>query len=233
MAQAQLLAAYQQVRQQIADSLQAAERPADSLTCIAVSKQQPIEAIACLYEAGQRDFGENEPLALAAKAAALAPTHPGIRWHLLGTLQRNKLGKVLPWLHMIHSVDREPVLASLQRHAATHSPDVALPYCLQLNLAGEPQKSGCSVAELPLLLASASRYPHVHCCGLMIIPEQHADPRPAFEQLAQVLVQARQLPGGSNLRHLSMGMSSDFVAAIAAGATMVRIGRAIFGARGE
>lgn len=218
----------QTVLQRIQNAADAAGRPAPAL--LAVSKTQPAEAIACLASAGQRAFGENYVQEGAAKRAALAAAHPGLQWHLIGHLQSNKAAQAADTFDWVHSVDRPSVAAALARH---RSPPLGpLNVLVQVNVEGEAGKSGCRPDELPALAGQIATEPMLALRGLMSIPVPHADPeqrRPAFRRM-------RELFDGLAARHpgidtLSMGMSDDFAIAIAEGATLVRIGTALFGPR--
>lgn len=209
------------VRAAIAKAAAQARRSPDAVTLIAVSKMHPAEAAAVLIAAGQRDFGENRVQEAAAKWPALKAAHPETRLHLIGQLQSNKADEAVALFDAIHSVDRLSLVAALAKamHKSGRRPDCFL----QVNIGEEAQKGGCAVADLPALIAA--------CCdaalpmaGLMCIPPANAEPAPYFALLAK-LARDHALSG------LSMGMSDDFETAAAIGATHVRIGTALFGAR--
>jgi pyridoxal phosphate enzyme (YggS family) len=202
-----------------------------NIRLVAVSKLQPAQAIAAAYAAGQRDFGENYVQELVAKAAALAHLD-GLRWHLIGALQRNKVKDAVKVAHVIHTVDRVELADELARRAGGIGRDVEA--LVEVNVAREGQKAGCDPAQLPALLAAIAGRPRVHVVGLMTIPPASADPeasRPHFRALRASRDALRDATGDAPLRELSMGMSSDFGVAIEEGATMVRVGTAIFGDR--
>jgi pyridoxal phosphate enzyme (YggS family) len=190
---------------------------------IAVGKTHPIEVLMHAYEAGHRDFGENRAAELAAKAPAMPSD---IRWHFVGPLQRNKVRLVRPVVRLLHSMDR-PALGA----AWLKGPGIAPPALLEVNLADEPQKAGVSVGEAPAMAGELLGL-GVDLRGLMAIPPQVAEPemsRPFFRRLARLRDElASSYP---EMRELSMGMTDDFEVAIEEGATMIRVGRAIFGPR--
>ncbi len=198
-------------------------RNSDDLTVVAVSKSQPVEAVLDVYRAGHRDFGENRAQELVEKAGRL-PTD--IRWHFVGSLQTNKARSVRPLAALLQSMDR----ASLAR-AWVKGIGLPPPVLVQVDLADEPQKGGASDTETRDLVDLCSVL-GIEVRGLMTIPPLAADPeasRPWFRQLrllAEAIQESR--PG---LLELSMGMTDDFEVAISEGATMVRVGRAIFGPR--
>jgi pyridoxal phosphate enzyme (YggS family) len=203
-----------------------AGRKAGDVTLIAVSKTRGTEAIAALIAEGQRDFGENRVQEAAEKWFApkanhpeLRVRHPGVRLHLIGQLQSNKAGDAVALFDAIHSVDRPSLVDALARamDKAGRRPDCFL----QVNIGDEPQKGGCAVADLPALVEAARALPLV---GLMCIPPADVEAAPYFALLAKL---ARR----HGLRGLSMGMSADYETAIMLGATHVRVGTALFGAR--
>jgi pyridoxal phosphate enzyme (YggS family) len=204
-----------------------------NVTLIAVSKTQPAEAIREAHAAGQRDFGENYAQEWREKAASLA----GLRdlvWHFIGALQTNKVKYVVgrpeeppgsPSVAWIHTVDRLSLAEEVSRRSQRRG--VSTRVLLEVNVAGEASKSGCAPADLPRLAEAVARLPGLTLRGLMCIPPLSGDPRPHFAAL-------RSLRDGlgMSLPDLSMGMSGDYEAAIAEGSTLVRVGTAIFGARG-
>jgi len=208
-----------------------AERDSKTVRLIAVSKTQPPEAVAQAYACGQRDFGENYLQEALEKQAALTDLNE-IVWHFIGPIQSNKTRLIAENFAWIHSIDREKVAQRLndQRPA-----DLApLQVCLQVNIDDETTKSGISLAELPALAQAINQLPRLQLRGLMAIPAatNNADQqRSAFAKLRQAM-QSLQAQGFA-LDTLSMGMSGDMEAAIAEGATMVRVGTDIFGARAK
>jgi PLP dependent protein len=216
------------VRGRLAAAEEKAGRPPGSVRLVAVSKRHPPEAIRAAYEAGQRDFGENYVQELLAKREALADL-PGLRLHLIGNLQSNKAKLVAGRVALVHTVDDEHLARELGRRAAAAGVRQAV--LVQVNVAGEAQKHGCTPAELEAALAAVEAEPSLWLRGLMVIPPLSDDAeasRPFFAGLRSL----RNLHGGvQRLPELSMGMSHDVEAAIAEGATMVRVGTAIFGER--
>ncbi len=187
-----------------------------------------MELVREAYAAGHRAFGESYAQELVAKAEALQDL-PGIEWHFIGHLQSNKARKIAPFAHVVHAVDSPGLARELGRRVA-QSGRPPLPVLIEVNVSGEPQKHGASPGDLTDLIASVRAEPSLSLRGLMTVPEAgELDlARRAFETLASL----RSLHGGEALLpELSMGMSGDFELAIACGATMVRVGTAIFGAR--
>jgi pyridoxal phosphate enzyme (YggS family) len=191
------------------------------VTLIAVSKTQPPEAVREAYAAGQRDFGENYAQEWRAKADALADL-ADLRWHFIGGLQTNKAKVLAGRVAYVHTVDREELARELSRRFEQKGA-VARVF-LEVNVGAEASKEGCAPADAPHLAASVRALPGLELVGLMCIPPVGQDPRPHFRRL-------RALRDGLGVRELSMGMSSDWPAAVEEGATFVRVGTAIFGAR--
>jgi hypothetical protein len=213
------------VRRQIADAAERSGRDVESITLIAVGKTHPVETLMAAYEAGQRDFGENRATELAAKAAAMPHD---VRWHFIGPLQRNKVRLVRPVVRLLHSMDR-PTLAE----AWLKGPGGAPPALLEVNLADETQKSGVSVEDAPAMTDRLVAL-GVDLRGVMAIPplvDSPEETRRFFRGLAELrdLLVVRH----PAMQQLSMGMTDDFEMAIEEGATMIRVGRAIFGPRVE
>jgi PLP dependent protein len=211
------------VREAMASAAQKAGRDPGDVTLVAVSKGSGIEAIIEAYEAGQRDFGENRAAELEEKAVRLPPD---IRWHFIGSLQTRQVAIARPHTHLLHSLDRPRLIRAW---AAEPEPPAAL---LQVNIAGEPQKHGARSEETLSLLAQA-KDAGIRCVGLMTMPpqvESAEENRRWFRDLALL----RQEVGDEfpELTHLSMGMTDDYGVAIEEGATMIRVGRAIFGGAG-
>jgi pyridoxal phosphate enzyme (YggS family) len=196
-----------------------AARPPQDTTLIAISKTRMAEEIRPLIAAGQRAFGENRVQEAQAKWPALITETPGIELHLVGQLQSNKAEDAVALFDVIHSVDRASLVSAL---AKAQDKVGKRPRCfIQVNIGDEPQKGGCPVADLPQLLAAASALDIV---GLMAVPPEGVEAAPYFALLAK-------LARDHGLTQLSMGMSGDFETAIMLGATYVRIGTALFGAR--
>ena len=213
--------ALDQVRDRLARAAQLAGRKADAVQLIAVSKTQPAEAIAPLLAAGHRLFGENRVQEAAAKWPALREAYPDAQLHLIGQLQSNKAEDAVALADAIHTVDRSSLIAALARAMDRLG---RRPRCfVQVNVGDEPQKGGCTVAALPSLLAEATAA-ELPVAGLMCLPPAGLEPAPYFALLAK-------LAHDHGLDGLSMGMSDDFETAAMLGATHVRVGSALFGAR--
>jgi len=209
------------------------ERVPAGVTLVAVSKTQPAAAVRAAHAAGQRDFGENYAQEWRDKAAALADL-PDLVWHFIGALQTNKVKYLLPrpvpasapapaaaW---VHTVDRLSLGEELSRRAAARGEAVRV--LVEVNVAGEASKAGTAPSEVPRLAEALARLPGIELRGLMCIPPAEGDPRRHFAAL-----RALRDGLGMALPDLSMGMSSDYEAAIREGSTLVRVGTAIFGAR--
>ena len=220
----------QQVLTRIARACASARRPVQSVTLLAVSKTFDASAVREAYNAGLHRFGENYVQEGLAKIAALADLRAELEWHLIGPVQSNKTRVVAETFDWVHSVDR---LKIAQRLSEQRSPELPpLNVCLQVNISGEPSKSGLSVTEVVEAAHAVANLPRLRLRGLMAIPEPAGDfesqraPHRALCELLQSL-QA----GGLALDTLSIGMSADLEAAIAEGATIVRVGTALFGSR--
>jgi PLP dependent protein len=219
------------VYERIATACRRAERDPQDVRLVAVSKTVPPERIRLAYEAGLRDFGENRVQEAAAKRPALSDLTA--TWHLIGHLQSNKARPARELFHWVHSVDSLR-LAEKLHHVAACSDD-RLPVLLEVNLGGEATKSGASESEIVPLVEQIALLETLEVRGLMVIPPFFEDPeqaRPFFRRLRQLAreVEARGVPNTS-MQELSMGMSHDFEVAIEEGATIVRVGTALFGAR--
>lgn len=209
------------VQTALAHACKIAGRPADSVALIAISKTQDAAAIRPLIAAGQRVFGENRVQEAQDKWPSLRAETPGLELHLVGQLQSNKAEDAVRLFDAIHSVDRASLIAAL---AKAQDKTGRQPRCyVQVNIGDEPQKGGCAPADVPDLLAQA-RAAGVTIVGLMAVPPAKTEAAPYFALLAKI---ARD----NGLPDLSMGMSGDFEAAIMLGATHVRLGTALFGAR--
>ena len=221
-----------QVRQAIAAAARDAARPQESVLLIAVSKTFGPDAIIAAADAGQRAFGENYLQEALDKMTAVRSTRPDLmlEWHFIGPIQSNKTRPIAENFDWVHAVDREKIAQRLSDQRPAHL--LPLQICLQVNVSGEDSKSGVSPDELLPLARAVSAMPHLQLRGLMAIPEPTEDPerqRGPFVLLRQLAQQLRE--AGIETDTLSMGMSADMGAAIAEGATMVRIGTAIFGQR--
>jgi pyridoxal phosphate enzyme (YggS family) len=192
-----------------------------AVTLVAVSKTHPAEAIREAYAAGQRDFGENYAQEWREKADALADLRD-LRWHFVGGLQTNKVKYLAGRVHLVHAVDRQYLARELSKRFGQKGAVARV--LLEVNTGGEATKSGCAPADAPALAAALGALPGVELRGLMCMPPPEDDPRPHFRLL-------RELRDRLGLAELSMGMSADWEIAIAEGATIVRIGTAIFGER--
>ncbi len=209
------------VRADIAAAATLARRPPDEIALIAVSKTYGPEAIEPLLEAGHRAFGENRVQEAAAKWPALRDRFSGVELHLVGQLQSNKAEEAVVLFDAIHSVDRPSLVTALAKAMAKTG---RRPGCfVQVNIADEPQKGGCAVAELPGLLEQC-RDAGLPLAGLMCIPPADVEPAPYFALLAK-------LAHRHGLAGLSMGMSADYETAVTIGATHIRVGTALFGER--
>jgi len=207
------------VRDAIARAAKLAGR-SDTIELIAISKTHPAEAIEPLIAAGQRVFGENRVQEAQGKWPVLRERHAGLRLALVGQLQSNKAADAVALFDEIHSVDRASLIAALAKAMESgRRPDCFV----QVNIGYESQKGGCAIADLPALLAEA-RAAELPIVGLMAVPPLEVEPAPYFALLAK-------LARDNGVAGLSMGMSSDYPTAVTLGATHVRVGSALFGAR--
>lgn len=206
----------------------AAGRRRDEVRLVAVSKTRPVEDVAELAALGVRDFGENRDQEAAAKVAAYAGTGgPAVRWHFVGGLQTNKARSVASYADVVHSVDRDALVGALSKGAVRAGRE--LDVLLQVSLDGDPDRGGVPVADVGSLADQAAAAPGLRLAGVMAVAPLGADPAEAFAALADVAARVRaDHPGATDL---SAGMSGDLEQAIAAGATYVRVGTALFGAR--
>lgn len=213
-----LAAAVGEVRDRIATAARRAGRDPAAVTLVGAVKTVPVERVAEAVALGVTDIGENRAQDLVAKAGALAATsEASIRWHFLGRLQRNKVRSLAPLVTWWQSVDREELGSTIARHApGAH-------VLVEVNVGDEPQKGGCAPQDAGRL-TEALRALGLRVEGLMTIPPQHDDPRRWFAAL-------RDLATDLGVHHLSMGMTDDYEVAVEEGATMVRVGRALFGPR--
>jgi hypothetical protein len=203
------------VRERVAGAADRAGRDPGGITLVGASKTVPAATLAAALTAGLGDFGENRAQELVAKAEALPGR--GVRWHFVGRLQRNKVARLAPWVSCWHTVDREVLGAEIARRA----PGARV--LVEVNLGREPQKGGCD-PDTAGALADALRARGLDVAGLMTLPPHGVEPRPYFAAL-------RDLAARIEVSELSMGMSDDFERAVEEGATIVRVGRAIFGPR--
>jgi pyridoxal phosphate enzyme (YggS family) len=214
--------AYKTVRAEIDQACAAAKRTPESVTLVAVSKTHGADAILPVLRAGQRDFGENRVQEAKGKWPALVTQYPATVLHLIGPLQTNKAAEAVALFDVIQSVDRLRLVAALAKEMKRQNKHPKL--LVQVNTGLEVQKAGVAPNQLADFLEQAAREHAIHFAGLMCIPPVDQDPAPHFQVLAR-------LAAAHGLKELSMGMSSDYAAAVAAGATCVRVGSAIFGAR--
>lgn len=222
------------VRARIAAAARRAGRDPDAITLVGVTKRMPAEHVAEAARAGLGFVGENYVREAREKRAALArcPEAQTLRWHLIGNLQRNKARDAVALFDVIETVDRVELANEIDRRAAESGR--TLEVLLQVNVSGEPQKAGASPSDTPALLAACEALRHLRVTGLMTVPEIASDPeatRPAFARLRALRDALRERPEGAHLRELSMGMSADFEVAVEEGATLVRVGTALFGSR--
>lgn len=206
-----------EVRRVVDEAARRAGRRPEDVRLVAVTKGRPLDALRALHDAGQRDFGENRADELAEKAQA---SLPGVRWHFIGNLQRNKLKLLRPVAPLVHSFDRMDLADAWP---------AGLDVLLQVNVAGETQKNGIPPGEVEAALAALEKT-GVRCLGLSLMPPLVRDPeenRPHFRALREM--RDRLAPSWPALRELSMGTTADFPVAVEEGATFVRVGRALFG----
>jgi len=218
----------QQIQTQISQLAQQYQRRADEIHLLAVSKTKPADAVAAVFAAGQRDFGENYLQDALKKIEALA--NLDINWHFIGALQSNKtraIAENFTWVHTLASIKHAQRL-NRQRPEAL----APLQVCVQINIDQEPQKAGIMLSELAPLLAEIQDCPRLQLRGLMTLPARHSHFNPQYVAFAHLQAAFATLQmQGLKIDTLSMGMSADMPAAIAAGSTLLRIGTAIFGKR--
>ena len=221
------------IRERIAAACRRAGRQPEEIRLVAVSKTVPPDLIRQAYEAGVRDFGENRVQEAAAKRPALSDLT--VTWHLVGHLQTNKAKPARELFHWVHSIDSAKLAQKL--HQAAVCSGERLQVLIQVHLGDEPTKSGVGEGEVLKVVEEVSRLETLEVCGLMTLPpffENPEDVRPCFRRLHELArsIEARRLPNVS-MQDLSMGMSHDFDVAIEEGATIVRVGTAIFGPRSQ
>ncbi|MCS3415014.1 pyridoxal phosphate enzyme (YggS family) [Pseudomonas sp. BIGb0450] len=213
------------VSERIRAAAEASQRDADSVHLLAVSKTKPAHAVREAHAAGMRDFGENYLQEALGKQAEL--TDLPLSWHFIGPIQSNKTRAIAENFAWVHSVDRLKIAQRLSEQRPADLPPLNI--CIQVNVSGEASKSGCTPADLPALAEAISALPRLKLRGLMAIPEPTDDR--AEQDAAFATVRDLQASLNLALDTLSMGMSHDLESAIAQGATWVRIGTALFGAR--
>jgi pyridoxal phosphate enzyme (YggS family) len=217
---------FQHIRSQIRHATSIAGRPKDSVQLLAVSKTKPASDIAELYRLGQRHFAENYVQEALTKQQQL--TAFNISWHFIGPIQSNKTKPIACHFAWVHSVDRLKIAQRLSEQRPENLPPLNI--CLQVNISDEASKSGVSVEELPEMVQAVSVLPNLRLRGVMAIPEpesNYAKQRQPYRRLYQAVQQLERV----DLESFSFGMSGDLKAAIMEGATMVRIGTALFGER--
>lgn len=220
----------QAVRSRIVRAAQDARRDPEAITLVAVSKTFPPGHVAEAYAAGQRAFGENYAQEAVEKITKLAYLSPPPTWHFIGPIQSNKTTLIAAHCQWVHSVERERIAQRLNAACPEGSPPLNV--CIQVNVSGEVAKSGVDPGEETALADAIARLPRLRLRGLMAIPEPTADVALQRRRFALLRELKEQLAArGHALDTLSMGMSDDLEAAIAEGATMVRVGTAIFGQR--
>ncbi|HEX7365395.1 MAG TPA: YggS family pyridoxal phosphate-dependent enzyme [Dehalococcoidia bacterium] len=211
-----------EVQRRIARTCERSHRPPDEITLVAITKAVGTEAIRAAFDLGIRNFGENRVQEAEGKIAQLTDLKPAVTWHMVGHLQSNKAKSAVELFDIIHSVDSVRLAEILNRRV-----ERPFPVLLEVNVSGEATKGGFSVGETEAAAKAIKQLPNLKVLGLMTIAPFVADPekvRPVFRKL-------RELRDSLGLQHLSMGMTDDFEVAVEEGATMLRIGRAIFGER--
>ncbi|MBR2189394.1 MAG: YggS family pyridoxal phosphate-dependent enzyme [Eubacterium sp.] len=226
----ELIHQLQSVEERVAAACERAGRRREDVCLIAVSKTKPVPMLQKIYDAGVRDFGENKVQEITAKHTELPSD---IRWHMIGHLQTNKVRQVIDKAHMIHSVDSMKLAAVIEKEAAKHA--LTMPVLIEVNVAEEESKFGAASEDTLELVRQISAFPHLSVRGLMTIAPFVEDPeenRPVFRRLRELSVDiAAKNINNVSMCELSMGMTGDFEVAIEEGATFVRVGTAIFGAR--
>jgi hypothetical protein len=223
-----LAAQLQTVRQRLAAACQRCGRDPGAVTLLAVSKGQPPESVRAAAEAGLRLFGENRVQEARSK---ISQCPGGLRWHLIGHLQSNKCREAVSLFSMIQSVDSVALAVEINKWAGHFAK--TMPVLIEINIAGESSKFGCPPEQLPAALAQINSLPRLEIHGLMTVAPWTRDPekvRPVFRRLRELKAESEQILGAP-LPHLSMGMSGDFEVAVEEGATMIRLGTALFGPR--
>lgn len=221
-----LEAALHRVREKIDAALTRTGRTPSDIQLIAVSKGMSAARVRAGIQAGQLDFGENRVQEAEAKHSDVGS---GARWHFIGRLQRNKVARLVRFVHAIHSIDRIPLAAEVNARATA-----PVKVLVEVNMSGEQQKGGVAPPELPRLVESMLDMPQLDLIGLMTMAPRLQDPeaaRPLFRELARLRADVADRFSSPRIQHLSMGMSQDYVVAVEEGATMLRIGEAIFGPR--
>jgi PLP dependent protein len=223
-----LPAVVREVRERMAQAAAAAGRSAQSVTLLAVGKAQPPEMLAAAADCGVTDFGESYLQEALAKIAALRTQ--ALTWHFIGHIQANKTRPIAETFRWVHALDRPKIAERLAAQRPAQAPPLNV--CLEVNIAGEPSKGGVTAAELPALAAAVAQLPRLALRGLMCIPPEETEPARQRAWFARLRGLRDHLnAAGHCLDTLSMGMSGDFESAIREGATIVRLGTVLFGAR--
>ena len=221
---------FDEVEKKIQAACQRSGRKREDVTLIAVSKTKPVEMLQDAYDLGTRVFGENKVQEITEKYDALPKD---IQWHMIGHLQRNKVKYIVEKVDYIHSVDSLRLADTIEKEAAKHNTTVKI--LIEVNVAGEESKFGLAPEEVLPLIEKISEFSHIRVCGLMTIApfvENPEENRPYFSRLRKVSVDIdSKKVNNVNMSILSMGMTNDYEVAIEEGATMVRIGTGLFGAR--
>ena len=218
------------VEKNIKEACARANRSASDVTLIAVSKTKPVDMLCEVYDTGMREFGENYVQELVEKIDRLPKD---IHWHMLGHLQRNKVKYLMGKVALIHSVDSLRLAQEISAQSVKH--EVTTDILIEVNIAGEASKFGTTREEAIALVEAAAKLPNIHICGLMTIApyvENPEDNRKYFQQIRQLSVDIKKKNiDNVNMSVLSMGMTGDYQVAVEEGATMIRVGTGIFGAR--
>lgn len=220
----------EEVREKIRQACQRSGRREEDVTLISVSKTKPVEMLREAYEAGSRDFGENRVQEIMEKYGQMPED---VRWHMIGHLQKNKVRQVIDKAVLIHSVDTVELAEQIEKDAAKR--DLIVDILLEVNVAEEESKFGFRTEEVEAAVMKIKEFPHVHIKGLMTIApfvSNSEDNREVFKKLYQLYVDIRSKNiDNINMSVLSMGMTGDYEVAVEEGATMIRVGTGIFGAR--
>ena len=216
------------IRRRIDTSAARAGRRSADITLVAACKRQSLDRIRAAHDAGVEDFGENLAQGLRATAEAFDAEGRTARWHFIGPLQRNKVNTVLRHASVIHSVDRIELAEAISRRV---EPGRTVDVLVEVNIGREPTKAGADPDQAIELCRAVARLPNLRLRGLMAIPPAEADPRPFYARMQALSEQLQGTEEGRGAAELSIGMSDDFEIAIAHGATMVRVGTALFGPR--
>lgn len=215
------------IRQRMADAAARGGRSVESIRLLGVTKYSSLLETKLLFEAGCHDLAESRPQDLWDKAKEL--TDPDLRWHFIGHMQRNKVRRTLPLLHLLHSLDSERLLLELESEAARLN--TKLKVLLEINISGDETKTGLAPSAIEMMLDRILQTSHIELCGFMGMAGLGTDndsARPCFERLRELRDNLQGKYPALNLHELSMGMSGDFEAAIEAGSTMIRVGSALF-----